>query len=108
MVNKKHVTPKRTRKEKSILDELKQYAEQKAEQKAAKLESQKNTSRSYLEKSYLDESESIDHFADQRLSSVQKARRQLLDYQLRSEMSDDESKGIFRSNSELYLKNIDM
>jgi hypothetical protein len=61
------VTPpkKRARKEKSILEELKQYADQKAAKNGGvvviKNESQKNTERSYLEKSYLDESESIDH-----------------------------------------------
>lgn len=85
------------------------------------LHNEAETSRSYLEKSYLDESEqtSIDRFNIERLSSIKKQRKglrhphDLLDYQLQNDLSSEASddspiKGIYRSNSELYLKNIDM
>ena len=74
-----------------------------------------------MEKSYLDESEqtSIDHFNIDRLSSLKKSRkalrhpRDILDYQLHNDLSSEASddspiKGMYRCNSELYLKNIDM
>ena len=92
-------------------------------------EDQKDTTRSFLEKSYLDESEhaSLDHFNLERLSSIKKQRkrnelmrdmdmrRDLIDFhRMGSEASISEDsevspiKGIYRSNSELYLKNLEM
>jgi hypothetical protein len=102
------VTPsgERKSKDRSLFDELKfQENKQRARANNEKvggvvilnhIESQKNTSRSYLEKSYLDESDhtSIDHqFALQdRLSSVKQPHkvlrpRDLLEYRLPSDAS---------------------